>query len=137
MFWPEPPTPLSQGAPTIKLDNATFTGTAAGIVDQFLGIPFAKPPIGDLRFRPPQPVEPYTGEYDAAQYGFSCPQMIPEVAIPERLSMAAIGYTKVIHAALPDSEDCSPDYFVSGVVLIEEPRLDFGYREAGWWGFGV
>lgn len=31
-------------APTVKLDNATFTGASSGKVNKFLGIPFAQPP---------------------------------------------------------------------------------------------
>ncbi|XP_059491214.1 carboxylesterase 1E-like [Neocloeon triangulifer] len=41
----------------------------------FKGIPFAKPPIGNLRFQPPQPVEPWTGILDAhSNIGNECPQ---------------------------------------------------------------
>ena len=33
-----------RAAPSIQLDGGTFVGTSDGIVDRFLGIPFAKPP---------------------------------------------------------------------------------------------
>ena len=35
----------------------------------YLGIPYAQPPIGDLRFRPPQPALPWQGVLDATQFG--------------------------------------------------------------------
>ncbi|XP_058807483.1 juvenile hormone esterase-like [Phymastichus coffea] len=38
----------------------------------FLGIPYAKPPIGDLRFKDPEPVEDWTGIRDATKYGNMC-----------------------------------------------------------------
>jgi len=38
------------------------------------GIPFAKPPLGDLRWRTPQPPEPWTGTLEAVPYGSSCVQ---------------------------------------------------------------
>ena len=35
---------LAVAAPTVTLDNGTFTGTASGNISQFLGIPFAQAP---------------------------------------------------------------------------------------------
>ncbi|XP_067396183.1 fatty acyl-CoA hydrolase precursor, medium chain-like isoform X2 [Emydura macquarii macquarii] len=43
-------------------------------VDVFLGIPFAKPPVGPLRFSPPVPVEPWKGLRDATSYPPMCLQ---------------------------------------------------------------
>ncbi len=40
----------------------------------FLGIPYAKPPVGALRFAPPQPVDPWTDEREATMHGSSCAQ---------------------------------------------------------------
>jgi len=40
----------------------------------FKGVPFAAPPIGDLRWRPPEPVEPWTGLRDATASGSACVQ---------------------------------------------------------------
>uniref|UniRef100_A0A8C8R991 Carboxylic ester hydrolase n=1 Tax=Pelusios castaneus TaxID=367368 RepID=A0A8C8R991_9SAUR len=45
-----------------------------GHVDVFLGIPFAKPPVGPLRFSPPEPVEPWKGLRDATSYPPMCLQ---------------------------------------------------------------
>jgi para-nitrobenzyl esterase len=41
----------------------------------FLGIPFAQPPMGDLRWREPMPVKPWSGVRDALSYGSPCAQM--------------------------------------------------------------
>ena len=43
------------GGPVVKLNYATFQGASTGGVDSFLGIPYAQPPVGDLRFRRPKP----------------------------------------------------------------------------------
>ncbi|XP_070551787.1 cholinesterase-like [Ptychodera flava] len=40
----------------------------------FTGIPYAEPPVGDLRFRPPQPKAPWPGIYNATDIGFACIQ---------------------------------------------------------------
>lgn len=62
--------------------NAIVVATASGSVRGldgvngrfFLGIPFAAPPVGDLRWKAPQPVQPWSGIRDAKAYGNRCPQ---------------------------------------------------------------
>ena len=44
-------------------------GTAEGDVRVFRGIPFAKPPVGQLRFGAPEPPEPWHGVHDATRFG--------------------------------------------------------------------
>ncbi|PIO59952.1 hypothetical protein TELCIR_18568, partial [Teladorsagia circumcincta] len=45
-----------------------------GRADVFLGIPYAQPPVGDLRFRAPRQANPYNTVYDATNYRPKCPQ---------------------------------------------------------------
>jgi para-nitrobenzyl esterase len=49
-------------------------GIDDGDVLRFRGIPFAQPPAGELRFRAPQPPEPWSGVRDATTYGPTSPQ---------------------------------------------------------------
>ncbi|HEX8469536.1 MAG TPA: carboxylesterase family protein [Brevundimonas sp.] len=45
----------------------------AGIV-RYLGVPYARPPVGDLRWRDPQPVGTWTDVRDASRFAPACPQ---------------------------------------------------------------
>lgn len=71
----------------------------------FMGIPFARPPIGDLRWKPPQPVEPWTGVRDATQPGPRCSQD-PAGLIPFVAPMAKAYGSDYSHPPLQISEDC-------------------------------
>lgn len=44
-------------------------------VDGFLGIPYAKPPVGERRFKRPVPIEPWEGVRSCLQFGPRCPQV--------------------------------------------------------------
>ncbi|HEX4181313.1 MAG TPA: carboxylesterase family protein [Caulobacteraceae bacterium] len=44
--------------------------------ESFLGVPFAAPPVGPLRWKPPQPVAPWTGVREASVFGPACPQPV-------------------------------------------------------------
>ncbi|MCW2983861.1 MAG: hypothetical protein JWR63_1431 [Conexibacter sp.] len=48
----------------------------------FLGIPYAAPPVGPLRFRPPQPAPPWDGTLQAKEYGPAAPQDPAEPGLP-------------------------------------------------------
>ena len=54
--------------------DGRLRGRAAGPVDEFLGIPYAAPPVGALRWRPPQPAAHWTGVRAATRFGPHCPQ---------------------------------------------------------------
>lgn len=51
-------------------------GESLGKVLAFRGLPYAAPPVGDLRFRPPQPPVPWKGVRSALDMGPACPQLI-------------------------------------------------------------
>ncbi|XP_044728158.1 carboxylesterase 1F-like isoform X2 [Chrysoperla carnea] len=89
-------------------DNVTLTieqGTLFGekilnylddeVFYTFNGIPYAKPPLGALRFKTPEPAEPWIGVYDATQVRPMCPQIYAP-ALADLLSLGGLN----------KSEDC-------------------------------
>ena len=59
--------------PVVETGSGAVRGVSAGGVDSFLGIPYAAPPVGDLRWSPPQPAAPWDGVRAAEAYGNRCP----------------------------------------------------------------
>ncbi|KAI0059496.1 carotenoid ester lipase precursor [Artomyces pyxidatus] len=100
---------IVDGIPSVQLDEGTFIGNLSGNVSQFLGIPFAQPPVGNLRFQLPQPNAPYTGIHNATDYGPSCIQQNTTQPIPSGLDPLALQFLELEASDLQandQSEDC-------------------------------
>ncbi|MFN7949676.1 MAG: carboxylesterase/lipase family protein [Blastocatellia bacterium] len=65
---------LSAANGTVKVDGGLISGTTADGVRSFKGIPYAAPPVGNLRWQPPQPVIAWSGVREASAFGSDCPQ---------------------------------------------------------------
>lgn len=75
---------------TVTIDSGTIRGLVFGNHRAFDGIPFAAPPVGELRFKAPQPVQPWSGVRNTMWPGYECPQQ----ADPD------------LHLWASDHEDC-------------------------------
>jgi para-nitrobenzyl esterase len=53
----------------VKIKDGTIQGTTENGLTVYKGIPFAKPPVGDLRWRAPQPLVKWKGVLDASKFG--------------------------------------------------------------------
>jgi para-nitrobenzyl esterase len=74
---------LDKASTRIKLDAGQIQGAIQDEVAYFKGIPFAAPPVGALRWRPPQLVKKWRGVRQAVQYGPDCMQVpFPSDAAP-------------------------------------------------------
>lgn len=59
---------------TVHTRCGELRGSQEGGLSVFRGIPYARPPVGPLRYRPPQPPEPWNGVRDALRFGPAPPQ---------------------------------------------------------------
>jgi para-nitrobenzyl esterase len=58
----------------VRLDSGPITGAQEAGIWSFKGIPYAAPPVGDLRWEPPQPVTSWTEPRSCTSFGAACPQ---------------------------------------------------------------
>lgn len=71
------------GPPRVHTDSGIVQGVAGKTVKSWKGIPFAQPPIGPNRWRPPRPLAKWQGVRDASNYGHDCMQLpFPSDAAP-------------------------------------------------------
>jgi para-nitrobenzyl esterase len=81
----------------VKLDSGRISGTlleeASQVIHFYRGIPYAAPPVGDLRWKPPQPVAPWSGIRECIAYSLQ-PAQYPDINLPKK------------EQKVPSSEDC-------------------------------
>lgn len=58
----------------VSVDSGALVGESHDGVNSFKGVPFAKPPVGALRWAPPQKMDKWQGDRDATQFKLACPQ---------------------------------------------------------------
>jgi len=76
--------PVTVTAPAGMIEGRTRDG-----VDGFAGIPYAAPPVGPLRWRPPAPAPRWDGARQVVRFGNDCPQIrIPNDATPSDQPMS-------------------------------------------------
>jgi para-nitrobenzyl esterase len=76
--------------PPVRIDSGLLQGVQDSDVVAYKGVPYAAPPVGPLRWRPPHPAPAWRGVRDASIFGPVCPQA------------TGLG----VPASLPQSEDC-------------------------------
>lgn len=91
--------------------DATFVGVSDGPVDWFEGIPFAKPPTGQLRYNVTQPLAQgqSLGTVPTVKKASSCPQNLLDTNFTSGIPQAALGTilnTPIFQAVQDISEDC-------------------------------
>lgn len=89
------------GEPIVETTTGRVRGVARGGVAAFKGVPYAAPPLGDLRFRPPVPHTPWGGVRDAFDYGHRAMQ-------DESVFLLSPGMRELVDlgGSSPMNEDC-------------------------------
>jgi para-nitrobenzyl esterase len=87
----------SAAQPRVRVHQGILEGSATAGVIVFKGIPFAAAPIGDLRWRPPQPPADWTGVRQAVSFPPACKQDLVRSQLP---------WTEEFMPQSSDSEDC-------------------------------
>lgn len=77
------------------LNDGTLVGESVDGINVFRGVPYAKAPVGDLRWKAPQAVEPWAGARTAIAYEPSCPQPVAATRIANQGGVIGV-----------QSEDC-------------------------------
>jgi para-nitrobenzyl esterase len=70
-------------AAPVRVDGGRVEGTVQDGIRTWLGIPYAAPPVGDLRWRAPQPVVPWSGVRQATAFSKACRQTATWITFPE------------------------------------------------------
>ena len=65
---------VASAAGVVPTDRGPVRGTETPVVKEWLGIPYAAPPVGDLRWRPPRPHVRWRTPLDATHFANHCPQ---------------------------------------------------------------
>jgi para-nitrobenzyl esterase len=108
----------------VKISTGQLSGVAGSdpSISVFKGIPFAAPPVGDLRWRAPQPPAPWKGVRKAAEFGNSCVQNIRTESKPWT-------YEFMTHNEV--SEDCLSLNVWTGAAKAGEGRPVYMYIYGG------
>jgi para-nitrobenzyl esterase len=121
---------FSDASNLMKTTLGTVRGYTDGSVTYFKGIPFAAPPTGANRFRPPQPAQPWSGIFDASQPNdVMCTQF-------HTLGWFTVGqedclYLDVYRPANTSSGDALPIMvWIYGGGWVFGDKLEFGLYEA-------
>src|SRR5258708_9505252 len=105
----------------VETQYGKIQGTDLGPVIAWKGIPYASPPVGTRRFKPPQPPEPWPGIRDATAFG----------SISLQLPFLVANGTLEVEMAEPQSEGClylivwapRPEDHKSTVMFVVIARL--------------
>jgi len=94
-------------APTVAIPDGSIRGVSADGVSAFKGIPYAAPPVDELRWRAPQPVVAWNGVRDGSGFGHDCMQ-VPATGDPAIITTTPSEDCLYLNVWRPDGADRLP-----------------------------
>jgi carboxylesterase type B len=97
-----------RAAPTVSAPAGSIVGTVRLSTEAFNGIPFAQPPVGPLRLKPPVRLNSSLGVFDASGMAPACPQFAADSDASDFLSQVldTVINLPFFQKALKVTEDC-------------------------------
>ena len=117
-----PGTPL-----VVATAGGTVRGQAVAATDEFLGIPYAAPPVGALRWQPPRPAAPWHGIRPATSYAPHCPQ--PSSTFGQASTSEDCLYLNVFTPATSKARNLPVMVWVHGGSLLTGESNDYNPAE--------
>ncbi len=91
----------ADGAEVVCTAQGAIKGTPENGTLAFKGIPYAQPPVGPLRWRAPQPPQPWQGVRDGSRFGAICPQLNGQQVVGDEDCLTLNVWTPQAKAAKP------------------------------------
>jgi para-nitrobenzyl esterase len=117
-----------RGNEVIRISGGEVRGAAVNNGYTFRGLPYAAPPVGALRWRPPQPPLSWDGVRDATQYAASCPQAPSPFAGPGPFSEDCL-YLNVTTPTLERDADRPVLVWIHGGGLTQDASRNYDASE--------
>ncbi len=116
----------------IKTDAGLVAGAVVGEAGKevrvYKGVPFAAPPVGDLRWKPPQPVKPWDGVRQCKEYAPICPQVISQLVPADMERSEDCLYLNIFTPAKKTTDRLPVFVYIhGGAMVIGSSRIDLSY----------
>ena len=112
--------------PIVDVSTGRVRGTSENGIDRFLGIPYAAPPVGERRFRAPEPAAAWEGERDASVFGPTAPQRPYGPAIAPYLATVEVPGDDILTVNVWTPADRAPDAALPVLVFVHGGALTRG-----------